>query len=171
MQNIFGRALSYPSLPPPGAATGIVPCARESLASRGTPPLTKIMQRRTHPALSFPSFVTILHLCPPPRSLPRESPPVVLFLPRSFSLTLFSSFSSPRHGSSTKIKIMVPATPAGIFLLLRSAFSACAPSARQRQPACKSCATGFLSPFGERQKKERGEVRHGLLSRYTGTVR
>jgi len=24
---------------------------------------------------------------------------------------------------------------------------------------------------GERQKKERGEVRHGLLSRYTRTVR
>lgn len=108
------------------------------------------MQRRTHPSLSFPSFVTILRLCPL-LPYPRKSPPVVFLLSPSLS-----SFSSPRHGSNTKIKIMVPATPAGIFLLLRSAFSACAPSARQRQPACKSCATGFLSPFGERQKNGAG---------------
>lgn len=56
---------------------------RESLASRGTPSLTKIMQRRTHPPLSFPSFVNILRLCFPPCP-PQKFP--VLFLVSFLSL-------------------------------------------------------------------------------------
>jgi len=65
--------------------------ASESLASRETPPLTKIMQRKTHPSLSLPSFVTIPR--PPPRdpylaeNLSRF--PVLALLSSPISLVVF----------------------------------------------------------------------------------
>jgi len=67
------------SSPRPGA-TGIVLRARESLASRETPSLTKIMQRKTHPSLSLPSFATILRSPLSPLFAPSLSR-VVIFIP------------------------------------------------------------------------------------------
>jgi len=65
--------------------------ARESLASRGTPSLTKIMQRRTHPSFLFllrnyPSLLSLLVFAkiPPRRPLSQ--------FPCSFSLLLFRHF-------------------------------------------------------------------------------
>lgn len=76
---------SAESLVPPRSNWRIFLRARESLASRETPPLTKIMQRKTHPSLSLPSFATIL-----------RSPLSFLSLVRSISLFRVVIFPSTR---------------------------------------------------------------------------
>jgi len=64
----------------------------------------------------------------------------------------------PRHGARTKIKIMVPATPAALFYSFDRFFLR-APSARSGDSRHANRATGFLSPLGGETKKREEEGR------------
>lgn len=101
MQNTFGRAaLVSPSSRLRNGNWNIVLRARVLGLARGTPPLTKIMQRRTHPSLSFPFFGNYPSPLPPrppllaPAKSPLRRPLSLLSLALSLSFVIFVPFDT-----------------------------------------------------------------------------